>query len=73
MHCLSKHAGSYAEAMHANAADGGDNAGRAGMLGAWLGAHLGASSIPVAWRERLTAHTQVKASIEKLIADSIAR
>ena len=30
MHCLSKHADSYPEAMHANAAAGGDNAGRAG-------------------------------------------
>ena len=51
---------------------GGDNAGRAGMIGAWLGAHLGLSAIPVAWRQRLTAHAQVEASIEKLLTASIA-
>ena len=72
VHCLSKHADSYPEAMHANAAAGGDNAGRAGMLGAWLGAHLGLSAIPAAWRKRLSAHTQVGAGIENLLAAGIA-
>ena len=72
VHCLAKHAGSFPDAMRANAAAGGDNAGRAGMIGAWLGAHLGLSAIPVAWRERLTAHAQVEASIEKLLTASIA-
>ena len=42
------------------------------MLGAWLGAHLGLNAIPAAWRARLTAHTQIEASIEKLLAASIA-
>ena len=70
MHCLSKHADSYPEAMHANAAAGGDNAGRAGLLGAWLGAHLNLSAIPAMWRERLGAHTQIEGSIEKLLVAS---
>ena len=73
VHGLSKHADSYPDAMHANAAAGGDNAGRAGMLGAWLGAHLGLNAIPAAWRERLTAHAQVEHSVEKLLAVSVAR
>ena len=73
VHGLAKHADSYPDAIQANAAAGGDNAGRAGMLGAWLGAHLGLNVIPSAWRERLTAHTQVEVSIEKLLAVSIAR
>jgi ADP-ribosylglycohydrolase len=34
---------------------GGDNAGRAGMVGAWLGASLGLQAIPLEWRERLRA------------------
>jgi ADP-ribosyl-[dinitrogen reductase] hydrolase len=73
LHCLAKHAGSYPDAMHANAAAGGDNAGRAGMLGAWLGAHLGVSAVPIIWRERLTTHGQVGVAIEKLLAARIAR
>ena len=72
VHCLAKHAGSFPDAMRANAAAGGDNAGRAGMIGAWLGAHLGLSAIPVAWRQRLTAHAQIEANIEKLLAASTA-
>lgn len=72
VHCLAQHADSYPDAMHANAAAGGDNAGRAGMLGAWLGAHLGLDAIPAAWRERLTAHAQIEASIEKLLAANVA-
>ena len=73
VHCLVKHADSYRDAMHANAAAGGDNAGRAGMLGAWLGAHLGLDAVPAAWRERLTASAQIKGSIEKLLASGIVR
>ncbi len=73
VHGLAKHAASYPDAMQANAAAGGDNAGRAGMLGAWLGAHLGLNAIPSAWRERLTAHTQIEVSVEKLLAVGIAR
>lgn len=70
VHCLTKHADSYPEAMHANAAAGGDNAGRAGLLGAWLGAHLGSAAIPAAWCERLTAHMQIETSVERLLAGS---
>ena len=72
VHCLVEHAESYSDAMHANAAAGGDNAGRAGMLGAWLGAHLGLSAIPATWRERLTARVQTELSIEKLLATAAA-
>ena len=70
VHCLTKHADSYADAMHANAAAGGDNAGRAGMLGAWLGAHLGVGAIPKDWRERLSAHTALNEGVEGLVGGS---
>jgi ADP-ribosylglycohydrolase len=71
VHCLLKHADSYVDAMHANAAAGGDNAGRAGLLGAWLGAHLGVAAIPAAWRERLRAYVEINTNIENLLQGSV--
>ena len=68
VHCLVKHSNSYNDAMLANAGAGGDNAGRASMIGAWLGAHLGADAIPAAWRERLAAHAQIAAATETILA-----
>ena len=69
VHCLAKHSTSYNDAMLANAAAGGDNAGRAGMIGAWLGAHLGVAAVPEVWRNRLTAHAQIERWIENLLAN----
>ena len=68
VHCLVKHSDSYNDAMLANAGAGGDSAGRAGMIGAWLGAHLGVEAVPTIWRERLTASAQIAADLEKLLA-----
>ena len=70
VHCLVKHSDSYNDAMLANASAGGDSAGRASMIGAWLGAHLGVEAIPTVWRERLGAHVQITAAIEKILAVS---
>ena len=72
VHCLVKHSDSFNDAMIANAEAGGDNAGRAAMLGAWLGARHGLRGIPAAWRERLTAHARIAALTEKLIAGTRA-
>lgn len=47
-------------------AAGGDNAGRAAMAGAWLGAHLGAEAIPQTLREKLSHYDRIKSSIEAL-------
>jgi ADP-ribosyl-[dinitrogen reductase] hydrolase len=49
---------------------GGDNAARAGMVGSWLGAHLGVGGVPERWRERLTHSTQVSKQIDTLINDA---
>ena len=68
VHCLVKHSDSYNDAMLANAGAGGDSAGRAGMIGAWLGAHLGLEAIPAGWRERLTASGRIAAALEQLLA-----
>ena len=73
VHCTVKHSTSYNDAMLANALAGGDNAGRAGMIGAWLGALLGLATIPAAWRERLTASSSVAAWVEQLSGDKQSR
>ena len=70
VHCLVKHSTSYNDAMLANAAAGGDNAGRAGMIGAWLGAYLGVGAVPEKWRQRLTASAQVQRWTERLLTSA---
>ncbi len=67
VHCVVKHRVSFNDAMIANAEAGGDNAGRAAMVGAWLGAIHGLGGIPQAWCERLTAHDRIAVWIEKLL------
>lgn len=47
---------------------GGDSAGRAAMIGAWLGAALGIEAVPLEWRERLEAHGRIHRLVERLIA-----
>ena len=68
IHCAVKHSGSFADALLANARAGGDNAGRAGFIGGWLGATLGFRAIPAEWRERLTAGKRIGALVEELMA-----
>ncbi len=58
----------FGQAMHATAQAGGDNAGRASMLGAWLGAHLGIRAVPHEWRKGLTAYDLIEENIEKIVA-----
>jgi len=60
--------GSFETAMQVTANAGGDSAGRAAMVGAWLGAHLGIQAIPEAWRCRLAAHDRIEADVEKILA-----
>ena len=73
VHCLVKHSTSYNDALPANAAAGGDSAGRAGMLGAWLGALLGPEAIPAGWCQRLTAAPAIHAAIDRLLSPVPAR
>ncbi len=47
---------------------GGDNAARAGMAGAWLGAHLGQNAIPIAWKEQLKAGEEIRKLVRLVIA-----
>jgi ADP-ribosylglycohydrolase len=58
----------FSNAIRSTANAGGDNAGRGAMVGTWLGAHLGIQAIPGEWRTRLTAHDQIEADVEKIVA-----
>jgi len=58
--CALHHAGDFSGALKATAAAGGDSAGRAAMIGAWLGAFLGVSAIPAEWRLRLKAYAEIE-------------
>jgi ADP-ribosyl-[dinitrogen reductase] hydrolase len=69
IHALLKHADDFQRAILATLRAGGDNAGRASMLGAWLGAHLGIAAIPKAWRVRLTYADRISTATEKILAD----
>ena len=57
----------FAKAVQTTAQAGGDSAGRAAMIGAWLGALLGVQAIPESWRTSLTAHDRIEADVEKLV------
>jgi len=68
LHTMLTCSNDFAEALTATANAGGDSAGRAAMIGAWLGAHLGIGAIPAAWQTNLTAHDRIEADIEQIIA-----
>ena len=67
VHALLKFDGSFEEAVLRVIRAGGDNAGRAGMVGAWLGAHLGIDAIPGSWRDRLKERERIEGWVEKIV------
>lgn len=67
IHCTVKHSESFADAILHTARAGGDNAGRAGMVGGWLGALLGVRAIPREWRARLTAGPRIEELVNTLL------
>jgi ADP-ribosyl-[dinitrogen reductase] hydrolase len=68
IHALLKHTDDFETAILATLRAGGDNAGRAAMLGAWLGARIGLGGIPKPWRTRLTNVERISAAIEKIVS-----
>lgn len=44
---------------------GGDNAGRAALVGAWVGAIVGESGLPKKWIAKINAHEKIAAALEK--------
>ena len=67
VHCALHHADDFSGALKATSAAGGDNAGRAAMIGTWLGASLGISAIPAEWRLRLKAHAEIENGVGRLM------
>ena len=57
-----------ARAIIETANAGGDSAGRAAIIGAWLGARLGVGAIPADWRDRLSAKDEIGTLTERLAA-----
>ena len=68
-HAFLKHSDDFETAILATLRAGGDSAGRAAMLGAWLGAHLGVEAIPKDWRTRLTAQSRISAALDRILLD----
>lgn len=58
----------FADTILATIRAGGDSAGRAAMIGGWLGAYLGLEGIPQEWRDKLTARERIHENVEKLIS-----
>lgn len=69
LHTMLTCSDNFESAIRSTANAGGDSAGRAAMIGAWLGAHLGVRAIPESWRTRLSAYRQIEADVEKIVAD----
>jgi ADP-ribosyl-[dinitrogen reductase] hydrolase len=69
IHALLRHTDDFENAILATLRAGGDNAGRASMVGAWLGAHLGVAAIPKAWRVRLSQADRISAALDKILVD----
>ncbi len=69
LHAFLKHADDFETCILATIRAGGDSAGRAAMLGSWLGAHLGIQAIPREWRNRLTATSRINAALDKILLD----
>lgn len=59
----------FAGTLRRIAAAGGDNAGRAAIAGALLGAHLGIDAIPEALREKVSEKPRIDAAIEKIVSE----
>ncbi len=64
--CALKYEADVGRAFSETANAGGDSAGRAALIGAWLGARLGVAAIPADWRDRLSARAEIDALTERL-------
>lgn len=67
VHCALRHADDFRGALKATASAGGDSAGRAAMIGTWLGASQGVSAIPGEWRLCLKAHAEIENGVGRLM------
>mgnify|MGYP006271176863 FL=1 len=68
LHAALVHQDRPAEAVRATCRARGDNAGRAMLIGSWLGALHGVAAFPAEWRRRLRAHDEIAGLVDALLA-----
>lgn len=73
LHAAWVHHDSFENAILNTLRAGGDSAGRASMVGAWLGAVHGLEGIPQAWLEKLSARSRIQQAIDQLLLHLQAR
>lgn len=64
VHATAKHNEDFTDAVLNTIRAGGDNAGRAAMIGAWIGARIGADALPKDWIETLKLDPEIEAVFE---------
>ncbi len=67
LHTALAFADDFTGAIRACCAARGDNASRAMLVGAWLGASLGVTAVPATWRQRLADHDGIAADVAALL------
>ncbi len=68
IHAAVRYETSFVDAILETARAGGDSAGRAAMIGAWLGTLHGVRCVPKAWRRKLACHDLVERDVERLVS-----
>ncbi|MGJ3243256.1 MAG: ADP-ribosylglycohydrolase family protein [Opitutales bacterium] len=61
------HEDGFEAAVLATLRAGGDNAGRAAMIGAWLGAHNGVDALPSAWIDQVSAKDRIQQAVTRIV------
>jgi ADP-ribosylglycohydrolase len=66
LHAACRHHEDFTTAILATLRAGGDSAGRAAMIGAWMGAVHGMEGIPAEWLSRLNARERIQKALDQL-------
>jgi len=69
LHAFLRHSTDFRAAILETLRAGGDNAGRAAVVGAWSGAYLGVEAIPLDWRTRLSNTSRIANAIDRIVED----
>ncbi|MBV8586772.1 MAG: ADP-ribosylglycohydrolase family protein, partial [Verrucomicrobia bacterium] len=67
LHAFLRHSTDFRAAILETLRAGGDNAGRAAVVGAWSGAYLGVDAIPLEWRTRLSNTSRIAKAIDQIV------
>ena len=64
LQATAKHNEDFQTAILETARAGGDNAGRAAIIGSWIGARLGVEELPQVWIQKLNRAPQIITILE---------